>query len=57
LKPYGIKTMAVWTDGKTVRGYKMSQFADVFAQLGVRGVDSVRDGIRSHEASKRYKRT
>lgn len=50
LKPYRIKTMPVWADGKTVRGYKVEQFADAFAQLGVRSVRSVRDEARSHAA-------
>jgi len=35
--------MPVWVDGKTVKGYKVEQFADVFSRvLGVRGVRGVR---------------
>jgi len=46
LKPYRIKTMPVWSDGETVRGYKAEQFADAFARaLGVRSVRSVRSGL------------
>ncbi len=42
LKPYRIKTMPVWVEGKTGRGYKREQFADAFARaLGVRSVSSV----------------
>ena len=37
LKPYRIKTMPVWVDGQTVRGYKREQFADAWLRvLGVR---------------------
>ncbi|MDQ3672709.1 MAG: DUF3631 domain-containing protein, partial [Actinomycetota bacterium] len=50
LKPYRIKTMPVWADGKTVRGYKVEQFSDAFAQLSVRSVSSVRSEARSHAA-------
>ena len=43
LSPHRIKTMPVWVDGKTVKGYKVEQFADVFSRvLGVRGVRGVR---------------
>jgi hypothetical protein len=43
LRPYRIKTMPVWAEGKTVRGYKVEQFSDAFARvLGVRGVRAVR---------------
>jgi hypothetical protein len=42
LKPYRIKTMPVYADGETVRGYKVEQFSDAFAQLSVRSVRSVR---------------
>jgi Lon protease-like protein len=43
LKPYRIRTMPVWADGKTVKGYKLEQFADAFARvLGVRRVRTVR---------------
>lgn len=43
LKPYRIKTQAVWIDGATARGYKFEQFSDAFARvLGVRSVRAVR---------------
>ena len=29
--PYRIKTMPVYVEGKTVRGYKLEQFVDAFA--------------------------
>jgi Protein of unknown function (DUF3631) len=48
LKPHRIKTMPVWIDGKTARGYKAEQFADAFHR--VLGVRSVRD-VRSEAAS------
>ena len=51
LKLYRIRTMAVWADGKTVHGYKLGQFSDAFAQVGVSGVSSVRGDTTSHEAS------
>jgi hypothetical protein len=38
--------MLVWSDGKTVRGYKANQFSDAFAQLGVRSVRNVRGEAR-----------
>ena len=39
LRPYGIRTMSVKVEGKTVRGYKAEQFADAFRRvLGVTGV-------------------
>ncbi len=45
LKPYRIKTMAVWVDGETVRGYKAEQFADAWARVvGVRDVRGSRSG-------------
>jgi hypothetical protein len=51
LKPYRIKTMPVWVDAKTVRGYKLEQFADAHARVvGVRSVSSVRTEARSHAA-------
>lgn len=50
LKPYRIRTMPVWSDGKTVKGYKPDQFSDAFAQLGVREVRRVRSEARSHAA-------
>jgi hypothetical protein len=50
LKPYRIRTMPVWTDGKTVKGFKVEQFADAFAQLGVRTVRTVRSESGSHAA-------
>jgi hypothetical protein len=42
LKPYRVKTMPVWNESKTVRGYKVEQFLGAFAQLSVRSVRSVR---------------
>jgi hypothetical protein len=43
LKPHRIKTMPVWTEGKTVRGYKAEQFEEAwFRVLGVRRVTNVR---------------
>jgi Protein of unknown function (DUF3631) len=46
LRPFRIKTMPVWSDGKTVKGYKLEQFADAFHRvLGVRGVRTVRSGM------------
>jgi hypothetical protein len=50
LKPYRIKTMPVWADGETVRGYKVEQFSDALVQLGVRSVRGVRDETRSQES-------
>jgi Protein of unknown function (DUF3631) len=42
LRPFRIKTMAVKAEGRTVRGYKVEQFADAFHRvLGVTGVTSV----------------
>jgi hypothetical protein len=51
LRPYRIKTMPVYVDGETVRGYKVEQFSDAFAQLGVRSVGSVRSESRSQAGS------
>jgi hypothetical protein len=51
LRPYRIKTMPVYADGETVRGYKVEQFSDAFAQLGVRSVRSVRSESRSQAGS------
>jgi Protein of unknown function (DUF3631) len=48
LQPHRIKTMPVWVDGKTVRGYKAEQFDEAF--LRVLGVRSVRN-VRSESAS------
>jgi hypothetical protein len=51
LRPHRIKTMPVWIDGKTVRGYKAEQFADAFHRvLGVRSVSAVRSEAASHAA-------
>jgi hypothetical protein len=50
LRVYRIRTMPVWTEGKTVKGYKIEQFDDAFAQLGVRRVRTVRSEARSHAA-------
>jgi hypothetical protein len=45
LRPYRIKTLPVWVDGKTGRGYKLEQFADAFHRvLSVRSVRTVRSG-------------
>jgi Protein of unknown function (DUF3631) len=50
LKPYGIRTMPVWIDGQTVRGYKADQFLDAWLRvLGVRGVRGVRSGFPSQD--------
>jgi hypothetical protein len=51
LRPHRIKTMPVWIDGKTVRGYKAEQFADAFHRvLGVRSVSAVRSEAARHAA-------
>jgi hypothetical protein len=51
LRPYRIKTMPVWADGKTVKGYKLEQFADAFLRvLGVRTVRPVRSGTAAQNA-------
>jgi hypothetical protein len=51
LKPYRIKTMPVWVDGQTERGYKVEQFADSFARVvSVRGVRSDRSQATSQAA-------
>jgi hypothetical protein len=51
LKPHRIKTMPVWIDGKTARGYKAEQFAEAFHRvLGVRSVRDVRSESPSHAA-------
>jgi hypothetical protein len=51
LRPYRIKTMPVWVDGATVKGYKAEQFGDAFARvLGVRGVREVRSDSTSQTA-------
>jgi hypothetical protein len=42
--------MSVYTDGHTVRGYRIEQFSDAFAQLGIRSVRSVRS-VRSEARS------
>lgn len=43
LRPHRIKTMPVWAEGKTVRGYKAEQFDEAwFRVLGVRSVRCVR---------------
>lgn len=43
LRPYRIKTLPVWADGKTVRGYKREQFEESWHRvLGVRSVRDVR---------------
>jgi hypothetical protein len=51
LKPFQIKTMPVWVDGKTVRGYKREQFENTWLRvLGVRGVSNGRYGSPSDAA-------
>jgi hypothetical protein len=54
LKPFAIKTMPVWVDGTTVRGYKRSQFENAWSRyvppLGVRSVRSVRSGSSTDAA-------
>jgi hypothetical protein len=51
LRPYRIRTMPVWSDGKTVKGYKAEQFADAwFRVLGVRWVRAVRAKTASQAA-------
>jgi hypothetical protein len=51
LRPHRIKTMPVWIDGKTARGYKREQFTDAFHRvLGVRGVRDVRCESPRHAA-------
>jgi Protein of unknown function (DUF3631)/Bifunctional DNA primase/polymerase, N-terminal len=54
LRPYRIKTMPVWVDEKTVRGYKREQFVEAWNRylpvVGVRGVRSVRSKAPSHAA-------
>jgi hypothetical protein len=43
LRPHRIKTMPVWAEGRTVKGYKAEQFAEAWLRvLGVRWVRSVR---------------
>jgi hypothetical protein len=49
LKAYRIKTLPVWVDGVTVRGYKLEQFADAASRLGVRSVRNVRNDSASGE--------
>jgi hypothetical protein len=45
LKPYRIRTMPVWVDGQTVKGYKAEQFTEAWLRvLGVRWVRQVRSG-------------
>jgi hypothetical protein len=51
LKPYRIRTMPVWVDGETTRGYKREQFEDAFARvLSVSGVRSVSSESASQKA-------
>jgi Protein of unknown function (DUF3631) len=51
LKPYRIRTMPVWTEGQTVKGFKVEQFADAFSRtLGVRAVRTVRNKTGSQAA-------
>ena len=45
MRPYRIKTMPVWIEGQTVRGYKAEQFAEAWLRvLGVSQVRQVRNG-------------
>jgi Protein of unknown function (DUF3631) len=54
LQPHRIRTMPVWVDGKTVKGYKVEQFADAFHRvLGVRAVRGVRSRSASETAPNR----
>jgi Protein of unknown function (DUF3631) len=49
LRPYLIKTMPIWVDGTTVRGYKREQFVAVWERyLSCDGVRSVRSESPSH---------
>jgi hypothetical protein len=48
LRPFRIRTLPVWVEGKTVKGYKVEQFENAF--LRVLGVRRVR-GVRSRTAS------
>jgi Protein of unknown function (DUF3631) len=51
LRPYRIKTLPVWVDGITVRGYKLEQFEDAHARVvSVRSVRRVRSESASHAA-------
>jgi hypothetical protein len=51
LQPFQIKTLPVWVDGKTVRGYKREQFEDAWARvLGVRSVRNARSEYPSQAA-------
>ena len=51
LRVHRIKTMPVWVDGKTVRGYKREQFEDAWARvLSVRGDRNVRSESPSQAA-------
>jgi hypothetical protein len=45
LRPHKIKTMPVWVNGQTVKGYKAEQFENAWLRvLGVRWVRKVRSG-------------
>ena len=51
LRDWRIKTLPVWAEGKTVRGYKAEQFADAFHRvLDVRSVRNVRSDSPSQAA-------
>jgi Protein of unknown function (DUF3631) len=51
LKPYRIRTMAVWVEGETARGFKREQFVDAWERyLSCNRVRSSR-GVRSEAAS------
>jgi hypothetical protein len=46
LKPYRIKTMAVWVDGQTVRGYRREQFEEAWLRvLGGVEVDALAEPV------------
>ena len=48
LRPFRIKTMPIWVDGKKHRGYKLEQFTNAFLRLGVgEGGRHGRDGFQS----------
>lgn len=51
LKAYRIRTMPVKVAGETVRGYKVEQFEDAFAQLALRSVTGVTHESQSHAGS------
>jgi hypothetical protein len=51
LRPFRIKTMPIWVDGQTFRGYKAEQFTEAFHRvLGVRSVRNVSSRSASEAA-------